>query len=245
MNIGQFAIVSDLPSIRDVVPRVRLLAFYKLERESQSTFVVKDVGTWFQTLNLPAPNNSRLRRDLRESPDFVTASGDGRFALHARTIAALRKQYPLLAVHSEDIESLDSILPAVLYQNTRGFVEQLAKQINAAYEHNIFDGCAVLSRRLLEVLLILAYEAHAIDAVIRDPKSGDYLSLDRIITDAKSNSTLSLSRNTRAHLDEFRHVGNFSAHKIYYNARRNDIKRLITEYRAVVEEMLYKAGLRR
>jgi hypothetical protein len=58
-------------------------------------------------------------------------------------------------------------------------------------------------------------------------------------------AALSLSPATKACLDDFRIVGNFSAHKIYYNAKRADIKRVVLEYRAAIEELLYKAGLKK
>jgi hypothetical protein len=68
--------------------------------------------------------------------------------------------------------------------------------------------------------------------------------LDSIITNARGNRTLALSRNSKASVDEFRTLGNFSPHKIFYNARRGDIRKHIVEFRALVEELLYKSGIR-
>ena len=91
-----------------------------------------------------------------------------------------------------------TILPPVLYEKTRGFIESLAKQINRSYEENIFDGCAVLMRRLEEVaLLIMSYEHSKIELAIKDA-SGNYVMLERIVTDAANNATLGLGRNTRS-----------------------------------------------
>jgi hypothetical protein len=98
-------------------------------------------------------------------------------------------------------------------------------------------------RRLVEVLLILSYERLGIDREIRHP-SGDYMMLDGIISNARDNRTLALSRNSKASVDVFRTLGNFSAHKIYYTARRSDIRTHIVELRALVEELLYKSGIR-
>jgi len=150
---------------------------------------------------------------------------------------------PGIHVASEDVISDDLILPRPLYENTRGFIESLSKQINASYEFNIFDGCAVLMRRLLEILLILSYEHLKIEAAIQDPH-GNYLMLERIANDAKSNKVLKLSRDAKSVLDDFRTIGNFSAHKIYYNCRRSDLKKIAVHYRATIEELLYKSGIR-
>jgi hypothetical protein len=68
--------------------------------------------------------------------------------------------------------------------------------------------------------------------------------LDSIITNARGNRTLALSRNSKASVDEFRTLGNFSPPKIFYNARRGDIRKHIVEFRALVEELLYKSGIR-
>lgn len=241
MTLEQFARHTSLSTKREI-EKVRLLAFFRMEchREPEST--IADIVRWFSDLNFASPNQSRLQRAIRDSPAFIRGSSEGRFRLHSREIEKLRGEFPNLAEKSEDIVSSDSILPSALYEGKPKFINSLARQINAAYEYNIFDGCAVLMRRLLEVLLILAYQKLSIESAIQD-SSGAYLMLERIITDAEKNRTLALSRNSRASLDDFRTVGNFSAHKIYYNATRTDLKKLILEYRAVIEELQYKAGL--
>lgn len=143
---------------------------------------------------------------------------------------------------TEDIVSDDTILPESLYKGTRGFIEALAKQINASFENNIFDGCAVLMRRLLEVLLILTYEKIGIESEIKQ-SDGSYMLLNGIVSNATSHKKLGLSRNTKESLEDFRVIGNFSAHKIYYNAKRKDITSISKNYRATIEELLYKSGI--
>jgi len=101
----------------------------------------------------------------------------------------------------------------------------------------------VLMRRLMEILLILSYEELKIESCIRNG-NGDYKPLEAIITDAVGNSTLRLSRNSKEYLPIFRKLGNFSAHKIFYNADRKLIESNIIDFRATAEELLYKAGLR-
>ena len=69
--------------------------------------------------------------------------------------------------------------------------------------------------------------------------------LSEIVADAKTNAVLSLSRNTKQSLDKIRDIGNFAAHKIFYNTKKSDIDGIQLEYRATVEELLYKSGIRR
>ena len=136
------------------------------------------------------------------------------------------------------------MLPKTLYEGTkRQYIENIAKQINASFENNIFDGCAVLMRRLLEILLILTYQNLGIDSQIKDG-NGNYHLLDKIISDAVQNPALSLSRTTKPHIEVFRQLGNFSAHRIEYNCRKQYIDEILLEYRAAIEQLLYKSGLK-
>jgi hypothetical protein len=137
-----------------------------------------------------------------------------------------------------------TILPPVLYQKTRGYIETLAKQINRSYEETIFDGCAVLMRRLEEISLIMAYEHLGIAAEIKGADGNDVL-LEAIVKNAEGNAKLNLGRNSRKSIDMFRELGNYSAHKIYYLCKREYIREKIDEYRALIDELPHKAGLRR
>ena len=103
---------------------------------------------------------------------------------------------------------------------------------------------SLYSDRLLEeILLIMSYEHHGIGSVIKDA-NGNYLLMERIVNDAASNKTLNLGRNTRKDIDVFRELGNYSAHKIHYLCKREYIQEKIDKYRAMIDELLHKAGLR-
>lgn len=209
----------------------------------ESEFSIDDVLSCFDKLHFSKPNISRLKRNIKGSKDIVAGGSSGQLKLHAKKITAMDAEYPQIKDESEEVISDDVILPSALFQGTRGYVESLSRQINASYDHNIFDGCAVLMRRLLEILLIHSYENLGVESEIKDV-SGNYKMLNHIVKNAKINSKLSLSRNTKDAIDDFRVVGNFSAHKIFYNAKRRDISKISSEYRAAIEELLYKSGIK-
>src|SRR5688500_5047390 len=71
---------------------------------------------------------------------------------------------------------LQPILPHSLFRNTRGYLEKISFQINATYEVASYDACAVMIRRLVEVLLIECFEAKGRAHIITN-HSGDYLYL--------------------------------------------------------------------
>jgi hypothetical protein len=226
------------------VNRVCLLAFYHLKKNQVAEFTASDYASWIDGHPYAKPNITRLTANLRSSRDTLAGSKKGSFRLHHKVIGELDAKFPALSEKSEEITDDGTILPPILYEKTLGFVQSLAKQINGSYENNIFDGCAVLMRRLEEVLLIMSYEKLGIAAEIKDPNSGSYYMLERIVGNAAVNGTLNLSRNSKQSIETFRNLGNYSAHKITYICRKQYIKEKIDEYRALIDELLHKSGLR-
>lgn len=242
MNFNKFVEETKLLKLIEL-EKVRLLFFYYHKTELLEEFNKNDIMSWFNSLSLPTPNVSRLINKIRSSKDFIRGKSKSHYKLHALVLDELQATYPGLTSESEEILSDDIIIPLILYSNTRGFIESLAKQINASYEYNIFDGCSVLMRRLLEIMLILCYEHLNIESLIKDSK-GDYINLERIINNAEQNRTLNLSNDSKKVLDEFRVLGNLSAHKIFYNCRKTDLKNILRMYRVTIEELLYKSGIK-
>lgn len=224
------------------IEKVELLAFYFFKVENLGEFSVRNINFWFSELGLPKVNTTRLSQRITQSSSFMTVKR-GIFKLHAKRVKGLEAEYPELNEESEEIICLDTILPKAVYEGTgRPVIDSLALQINAAYEYHIFDGCAVLMRRLLEILLILSYRHLGIENEIKDGDS--HFRLESIIGNAKSNSVLLLSKSTKDNLQIFRTLGNFSAHGLYHTAKQSEIRNNIVEYVAIIEELLFKSGLK-
>lgn len=225
--------------------RVKFLTYYHQSIDNQYEFTVDDICKTFFELGLPSPNKSRLKKRITTSKIFVKGSKANHFRMHANEYIKLKKDLAIPTLEDdEEIETINTVLHISLYTNTRGYIERLAKQINASYENNLFDGCAVLMRRLLEILLIHTYENFNIESQIKND-FGDYNMLSDIVNNAKTNTAISLSRSSKKCLESFRELGNFSAHKIFYNARKNDIDTVLLNYRATIEELLYKSSLKK
>lgn len=142
------------------------------------------------------------------------------------------------------VMQMGTILPEPLFAELPPNVQSLCKQINASYENNLFDCTAVIMRRLLESLLVLSYQNAGIENEIMDKSGKRHIMLDGIIKNAEQNTTLSLSANTKRDMALFKELGNYSAHKIWYNCTQQDIKPHALRYRAIIEELMYKAGLK-
>jgi len=240
MNLQEFSDRYDLVSKKEIV-KVSYLAFFYLQVNSQTDFLISEVKSWFETLHFPTPNPTRLERNLSTQNDFTKGGRLKSYKLHARKIKNLRELIPDIQIKSNDVESDGSILPDSLLDGKRSYIQQFGKQINSAYTNNIFDGCAVLMRRMVEVCLIHTYENLGIESQI-SIALGKYKDLKEIIKDAVSSSDINLTLDSKECLDEFRQLGNLSAHQLFYNCKPEEINRVKKKFRLLIEELFNKAG---
>jgi hypothetical protein len=68
----------------------------------------------------------------------------------------------------------EQVLPKEVVKGTRGYIESVVDQANGCYEHQWFDACSVMIRRLVETLIIEVYEADKRLDEIKD-KDGNIL----------------------------------------------------------------------
>lgn len=242
MNLSTYSKKMNL-DYKNEVDKCLYIGYYLMVKKGAVEFSLEDLLSCFDLLHFSKPNVSRLKGKLKTSKAIISGKSIAVYKLHSKTIKTLDEEMPDLKERSEEIISDDDILPEILFSGTRGYLISLSKQINASYENNIFDGCAVLMRRLIEILLIHSYENLGIDSEIKDSDE-NYKMLNHIVTNAKANRTLALSRNTKKSVESYRSLGNFSAHKIFYNAKRKDIDIVKNEFRASVEELMYKSGIK-
>ena len=241
MKVEQFSTLAKLDEKKEL-EKVELLAFYFSENKDQAEFTVSDVCSILSSLGFANPNIGRLKANIQKSRAFVKGARKDLFKLSVKRVKKFRSEYPDLS-ESEEVISDDSLIPEVLFKEAnRQYLLKVAQQINAAYENNLFDACALMMRRLLEILLIHCFEHAGIESDVKDP-DGNYQNLKTLINKAKSRSEISLSADAKKDIDNFRELGNLSAHRVKYNCRRDDIRPQRIGYRAIVEELLYVADL--
>jgi hypothetical protein len=136
------------------------------------------------------------------------------------------------------------VIVQALTRGTRGYIEKIANQINGCYAHGWFDASAVMIRRLLETLIIECFEAKGIASKIKDPRTGDFFFLRDLITATLNETTWNLGRTTQKALPKLKDIGDKSAHSRRFTATKSDINDIRDEFRIVVQELLYLAGLK-
>jgi hypothetical protein len=137
----------------------------------------------------------------------------------------------------------NELFPLTIIAKTgRGYLLTIAKQMNGCMREGWYDACAVMMRRLVELVIIEAYEHHSIEDRVKDGK-GNYFQLSALIDAALGETKLKLSRNAKAALPKLRDVGHRSAHGRYFIAQRSDVEKVEDGARVVVEEFLHHADL--
>lgn len=225
--------------------RARLLCYYCYKEYEQYSFSMSLIADMFEKCGYCKPNLSRLKDNLIKGKDkcFVgSKEHKGELVFVQVTLQQLERQYGNAWNDYESIDSYSEFLDEIKFCGKRQFLDRLIKQINNTYKNNCYDACAVILRRLFEVVLVMAYQNLGIDAQIKTPDGKGYKMLDSIVSDAFNNPTLKLSR-IKTEFDTIRKVGNFSAHSITYIAGKKDIDDIKLAYRVMLEELYNKAGL--
>lgn len=137
----------------------------------------------------------------------------------------------------------EPVVYMALVRGTRGYIEKLAHQINGTYASGWYDACAVLIRRLVETLIIEAFEAHQLQSKIKD-LNDDYLMLRDLIERTTNEGSWTLGRNAKKSLPKLKEVGDKSAHSRRFIAHREDIDGVLGDLRVVVQELLFLARLK-
>ncbi|WAL84595.1 hypothetical protein OYT13_09320 [Pandoraea sp. XJJ-1] len=140
--------------------------------------------------------------------------------------------------------SAEPVVYFSLVRGTRPYLEKIVHQINGSYEGGWYDASAVMTRRLVETLIIELFEARGIADKIKNPK-GDFFYLRALITTLIAETSWHLSRNSKAALPRLKDVGDQSAHSRYFVAHRQDIDKLIDDLRVVIQELVTLANLKK
>lgn len=137
----------------------------------------------------------------------------------------------------------EQVLPHSIVRGTRGYIERVVQQVNGTYERGWFDACAVMIRRLLETVIIEAFEANGLANSIKN-SDADFLPLSQLVDKALAEKSWNLGRNTRRALPRLKGVGDRSAHSRRFIAHRRDIEQHIVDLRDAVQEFVFITGLK-
>ncbi|KPF58480.1 hypothetical protein D621_05615 [beta proteobacterium AAP51] len=156
-----------------------------------------------------------------------------------------------LPSHLEGVQPVmdhaSGFLPEAVWRSNRGYVEAVCRELNGCFRAAFYNSAAVMLRRLLETLIIEAYEHLGRENEIRDA-GGNYFMLVDLVERAcgeKGHAGLNLGRDAKAALKEARQIGNWAAHARRFIAHASDLTKLQSGARLVVQELIQIAGIGR
>jgi hypothetical protein len=127
-------------------------------------------------------------------------------------------------------------LPDDLIEERHFVLKKLLWEVNRCYDAACYNACAALIRRLVENLIVSAYEHHKIASRIQH-SNGDYMEFGALIGRAASESVLKLGRQTKNALPELKFFGDLGAHGRNSVVRRPDLDRLHKHTRITIKEL--------
>ena len=223
--------------------RARAILWWMSRDDNSVGMTTAEMCGIIETVGHAKQNVSRLDTQLSEDRRRVSrVPGAKAWRLNPRGRSELDQSYEALAQAPRIPKASDTILSRNLFDGTRGYIEKVVRQINASYDAGLYDCCAVMCRRLLETLIIEVYE-HVKRSDDIKGKDGHFLMLADLVKTIGSDPAFNLSRNAQRGLDEFKRLGDLSAHNRRFNAQKNDIDQIQAGLRVSTEELLHLAGL--
>ncbi len=114
----------------------------------------------------------------------------------------------------EEAEPSEELFPMEIVEGTRNYIEKLAAQANGCYQKGWYDSCAVMVRRLIEILIIDCFERHDISSKIKDAE-GNYYGLAQLIGSFLNENTWHIPKPVRKYLpklNDLKEIGDAAAH---------------------------------
>jgi hypothetical protein len=222
----------------------RAVAFLWYYRETQEfdERSGSDLAADLHDEDFPHPNVTRLRKELQRSAFTIQGKRKGTFQIDARKLVELTGKYASL-IGTPTVHVQGAILPPEWVAGTRKYFEQMVFQINGCYEVGFYDGCAALSRRLMESLIIEVYVCRDRHREIQN--NGTFLQLDGLINYIVADKTITLSRNSPKAMQEVKQLGDTAAHDRVYITPQIDIDDTKVRYRHLIQELLNLSGIKK
>lgn len=230
---------------KSITERAVAFLFYRAQMSDIPEASVKEISEDFKLVGFPTPNPTRLKLALNKDKRTIKV-GDFKWRLRSDKMEEVRLdfgQYLNLEYQKvNQVPQTDSVIPRELVVGTRDYIEEVVRQINGSYDVGYFDACGVMIRRLIETLIIEAFEAQKIQSKIKGG-DGNYFMLEKLISATLADPKVNLGRNAKKGLNDAKWLGDQSAHSRRFLALQNDIDRIQPNIRILSQELVTIAGL--
>ncbi len=185
-------------------------------------------------------NISRLRSQIKKERAIIQRNDI--LSLNIKYREKLDKVYSSY-LKNKPIKKSDSVLFLDNFSNTRSYIYNVVFQINASYDSNLMDCCAVMCRRLLETLMIETLIKKGLKTKIYN--NGNFLPYKELLKMLKAKTNICFGKTALRGLESFKRVADRSAHDIKFNAKKSrDIDPYIEGIEAASNELLLESNLK-
>lgn len=243
MKLIDFIEQMDINS-KSELGRATLLCFFSYKETQCCFFTMSDISGLMEHSGYSRPNTSRLKEKLTKGKGKVmllSKINKGALEFIPAVLQGLENEIGTIWNDTEIIISSSELIEEAKFCGKRNYIDRLIKQINHCYKNNCFDACAVLMRRLFEILIVSSYQNFNIEDEIKD-STGNYVELKSLVKKVQNSTILKIGR-IKNDFDSIREVGNYSAHGFTYTAGKKDIDDISRTYRVMLEELYNKSGL--
>jgi hypothetical protein len=192
------------------------------------------------------PNQTTLAEAIRKTK-LCYENGKG-FSLKPGSRKVIHGWLPMnIDGIQPEMNHAEGYLPEAVWSNTRGYIESVCRQLNGCFRAAYYDAALVMLRRLLETLIIEAYD-HLNRRAEIDDGSGNPHMFGKLVERAKGENNhkgLSIGRNTKNALEEVKKLGDRSAHDRRFNACAADLTKIQVDVRAGAQDLIQVASLKR
>lgn len=192
------------------------------------------------------PNSTQLAEAIRKSK-LCNECKNG-FVLRPGSRTVVRGWFPgSLDGVQPRINHAEGYIPEAVWIDTRSYIENVCRQLNGCFVHAYYDAAFVMLRRLMETLIIEAYD-HLNRRAEIDESSGNPHMFGKLVERAKGENNhkgLSIGRNTKNALEEVKKLGDRAAHDRRFNACAADLTKIQVDVRAGVQDLIQVASLKR
>lgn len=134
----------------------------------------------------------------------------------------------------------DSFLTPLIFDEMPEYIRRIIPQINGCWEREYLEACAVMIRRLIEILIIELYFKRKWVDELKHSSSKDFLGLKALVQKICGDSRFGLNRRTQDGLKRVKLLGDIAAHDHQIRIRKSDLKDMRDDVRFTTERLVFK-----
>jgi hypothetical protein len=196
--------------------------------------------------HIGTPNATQLAEAIRKTK-FANETRTG-FSLRPGSRSAIHEWLPTgIEGMQPAMDHSSGFLPDAVWTGTRGYIESVCKQFNGCFRACYYDAASVMLRRLMETLIIEAYEYLKREGEIKD-SDGNYFMLKNLVERAcgkPPHAGLNLGRDAKRNLEDVKALGDKSAHNRRFVAHAPDLINIQSGVRTTTQELIQIAHLKK